>query len=261
MKLKKCNKRVIRKEKTKGQFTTLHHSILHDSRLTATAFRILTSILSDSDNHFNISQQKLADRFNLHLDTIKSGLECLEEFGYLRRKELPRGHYYTISEYGNLTPNDETTKEINSPQPNPRFQEKNQSLFMEYVNSIMPYLNNELIVTKMREIQLKHTNDEGVLNFQSCKNEIETIVTKLKKLVYEDLLSVISNIKPYTKQSSVEEFRKNCRKEIFENNQNPSIESLADTWIKFQRRHQRAYKTDYETQLGDRLEQEYDDRR
>lgn len=96
------NKTVIRKENKPGHFTTIHHSILLDKRLKSNDKIVLILILSDADT-FNLTQQSLINRLDLEKTAIKTVMKNLEKFGYLRRKEKKRGHYYTISEYGNLS--------------------------------------------------------------------------------------------------------------------------------------------------------------
>ncbi|NMH26527.1 winged helix-turn-helix transcriptional regulator [Flavobacterium sp. SE-s28] len=65
-------------------------------------------ILMDAD-HFRLSLTLLVNRLGMEKKTIQNALKKLEECGYLRRKELNRGNYYIISEYGNLTGTDEVT--------------------------------------------------------------------------------------------------------------------------------------------------------
>ena len=95
------NKTVVRKPNQVGAFTTVHHSILFDTRISGLEFRILTIILSDSDN-FNLTQSLLINRLKVDKKTLQKAFKNLEECGYLRRKKMARGHYYTISEFGNL---------------------------------------------------------------------------------------------------------------------------------------------------------------
>lgn len=100
------NKTVIRKENKPGHFTTIHHSILLDQRLSSNDKVVLILILSDADT-FNLTQQSLINRLDLKKTAIKTVMKNLEKFGYLKRKDLKRGHYYTISEFGNLSPSPE----------------------------------------------------------------------------------------------------------------------------------------------------------
>ncbi|MFV8339125.1 hypothetical protein ACNQGL_07625 [Flavobacterium sp. LB3P21] len=108
------NKKVIRKENQTGKFTTTQHSILFDKRLKSNDKIILITILSDSDS-FNITQQSLINRLDLKKVAIQTSMKNLEKFGYLKRKELKRGNYYIISEYGNLLVKDETDNDEEIP--------------------------------------------------------------------------------------------------------------------------------------------------
>ena len=96
------NKKVIRRPNISGDFTTVHHSILFDTRLSPTALRVLMVILSDADT-FNVTQELLINRLKCNKKTIQLAFRNLEEVGYLKRKKLPKGHFYIVSEYGNLT--------------------------------------------------------------------------------------------------------------------------------------------------------------
>lgn len=97
------NKTIHKKPTVPGTFTTIHHSILLDTRLTSTAFRVLLCILMDSDK-FNISRTLIANRLGVDKKTVKLAFKKLEECGYLRQTPIDNknGFYYTISEYGNL---------------------------------------------------------------------------------------------------------------------------------------------------------------
>lgn len=100
------NKKLIRRDNVAGKFTTVHHSILNDTRLSSTDFRILVSILSDAD-HFNLTRELIINRFGFDKKTVQQSFKNFEECGYMKRTELKRGYFYTISEYGNLNSKDE----------------------------------------------------------------------------------------------------------------------------------------------------------
>ncbi|WP_290840786.1 helix-turn-helix domain-containing protein [Flavobacterium sp.] len=103
------NKKVIRKSNEHGKFTTVHNSILFDTRLTPMAFRILTIILSDAD-HFNLTRELIVNRLGIDKKTVQAAFKNLENAGYMRRTQLNRGYFYTISDFGNL--NVDTSSEI-----------------------------------------------------------------------------------------------------------------------------------------------------
>lgn len=115
------NKTVIRKKQTKGGFTTVHMSILNDKRLTPLAFRLLVSILSDSDTSFKLSQTLYKKRLGITENrTWLSTISNLEECGYLKRTDTKIRNYkhYTISEFGNLKSEKTTTELDESPKLN-----------------------------------------------------------------------------------------------------------------------------------------------
>ena len=105
------NKTVIRRPNKPGEFTTIHNSILLDTRLSALELRILIIILCDADN-FNLTQNLILNRLGIDKKTLQKAFKGLEVCGYLRRTELPRGHYYTISEYGNLKKGEAASEEV-----------------------------------------------------------------------------------------------------------------------------------------------------
>ena len=57
--------KMLSKKLENGKFTTIHNSILFDTRLTPTAFRLMTAILSDSDTQFNLSQTLYCKRLGI----------------------------------------------------------------------------------------------------------------------------------------------------------------------------------------------------
>lgn len=99
------NKTVVRKDLKNGEFTTIHHSILNDSRLTPIAFKLIVSILSDNDDNFKLSRAVYIKRLNISEGTFDSALNLLIECGYVKKSptKIKNVLHYTISEYGNLT--------------------------------------------------------------------------------------------------------------------------------------------------------------
>jgi DNA-binding transcriptional regulator YhcF (GntR family) len=102
---KMTNKKVIRITNQAGKFTTIHHSILFDQRLSPMALKVLIVILSDADT-FNLSRESLVNRLKVDKKTIQLAFKNLEQAGYIARTELKRGHFYNISEFGNLNTNE-----------------------------------------------------------------------------------------------------------------------------------------------------------
>ena len=110
------NKKVIRlSEKKEGTFTTVSYTILHNPKLLPVDKMLLISILSDSDN-FQLNQNLYATRLGVARKTIGESIKRLVKQGYMKEpntKSKGKGNgfitYYTISEYGNLSTNEEET--------------------------------------------------------------------------------------------------------------------------------------------------------
>lgn len=155
------NKTVIRRPNQAGEFTTIHHSILYDTRLSALELRIFMSILSDAD-HFNLTQTLLINRFGIDKKTLQKAFLTLEKCGYLRRRELKRGHYYTVSEYGNLSKKDETTPELVQQQIEPTAKEQ-LPVEKAVTNPINLADYNDLIVSLLPS----HVTDDNIMDVMS----------------------------------------------------------------------------------------------
>jgi hypothetical protein len=111
----KTNKKVIRKPKEANKFTLMHNDIINDKNLSSNAFRLLSSILSDNDDTFKLSQTTYCNRLGWEPTMFKRAIENLIKCGYVSRvlinEQIPgvkkagskkKIYYYTISEYGNL---------------------------------------------------------------------------------------------------------------------------------------------------------------
>lgn len=202
------NKTVIRKENKPGHFTTIHHSILFDKRLKSNDKVVLILILSDADT-FNLTQQSLINRLDLEKTAIKTVMKNLEKFGYLIRKELRRGHYYTISEYGNLSSSTEIEKssalstatvpeqineQIIPDTPSPIIEETHAPLnlddYEDNINSLMP-LN--LTDKNIKQIwgYFFQAIDKGTLNSpnQMTEKNIKKIISKYSLPEIEEKIS------------------------------------------------------------------------
>jgi DNA-binding MarR family transcriptional regulator len=191
------NKTVIRKKNKPGHFTTIHYSILLDKRLKSNDKIVLILILSDADT-FNLTQQSLINRLDLEKTAIKTVMKNLEKFGYLKRKEKKRGHYYTISEYGNLSSSteiEETTtlivteipeldsEEINIDAPSPIIEETFKPLnlddYQDKISYLMPpNLPDENIIQILEHFI--HAIDKRTLNNpnQMTEDNIKKIIAK-----------------------------------------------------------------------------------
>ena len=120
------NKKVIRKDLKPNGFTSIHNSILNDKRLSSNAFRLISSILSDNDDNFKLSQTTYCNRLGWESTMFKRAIENLMECGYIKRtlidddKVIPgikkagskkKVYFYVVSEYGNLKQDEPISKE------------------------------------------------------------------------------------------------------------------------------------------------------
>lgn len=253
---KKSNKKVIRKELEKGKFTTVHHSILYDKRLTPTAFRILVSILSDSDTKFNITQNLIVNRFGLHKNTVNAAFRNLEECGYLRRSALHKGHFYTISEYGNLKKvEDNHCLEESPSQPIsslPTIYEKIENYLKENVKLIVNEEFSEFIMRTINE----NENKDGTYDFSEIRKKLDKKKNALKKKEFKRMFKLTENLSKHYSKKAITVYKDWLNKELYENNTIPA--NYREKWLQIKRSHY-SYKTDYETAARDQAEQDYYD--
>ena len=184
------NKTVIRRPNQAGEFTTIHNSILNDTRLSAIEFRILLSILSDADT-FNLSHQLIINRFKVDKKTVQKAFKTFENCGYIRRTELKRGHYYTISEYGNLTPKEievvcepaEETIELTEIEPLPIKAVTEQldiADYIELITSLLPsYATDDNLTNLMLYLTDAIENRRLTKAEQMNEDNIRKIISKV----------------------------------------------------------------------------------
>lgn len=112
------NKKVIpyKNQLKAGTFTMLPNNLLNDNKLKLMSFKLLLSILSDSDE-FTLSQTMYCNRLGISDRTFKNCIKDLEENGYVKRSNIGKTHFnfYTISIYGNL--NKETPEKTPESEP------------------------------------------------------------------------------------------------------------------------------------------------
>lgn len=251
------NKTVIRKENVKGQFTTVHHSILKDKRLSPNGFRLLVNILSDSDENFKLSPTVYCNRLGITKTTFLNAVINLENCGYLKRevsKVNKRKKHYTVSEFGNLNTYQETDIETaHSQSPSTENSavelcqtqsEKDSQEFEEYLYSIerlMHYQEFENLLLNKWVPELQNVN----------KAELKKHVDAYLVGIYKEYLALAKNPEKHPK--ALKDFKDLLKKEIYENHNldiNPNSKWAQLSLIKYKK----TYKTDYETELADRLE-------
>jgi hypothetical protein len=100
----KDNIKKIRKENTKGNFSTVKNSILEDNRLSASARLLLINVFAKSDD-FAYSESYIINFLNVTHKTYYKIREELIQFGYLKintNVKMKSQNYYIFSEFGNL---------------------------------------------------------------------------------------------------------------------------------------------------------------
>lgn len=252
------NKNVIRKKLENGKFTTIHNSILFDTRLTPNAFRLMTAILSDSDTHFNLSQTLYCNRLGIAKQTFFNAVANLEECGYLRK--TPTGvkntYNYTLSEYGNFKSESQKVIQPESDDENIEIEDETTNInkckdFIRANSKIL--IDNDFVFPSTQlALEKKIFDITYYQNLIKEENEIE----KSLKLCYNDALSWVDNIiKPDRPKAEIE-FKEWLKNEIFTNrNLNLDWVTVRSKYGKLALiKYKPKQKTDYETEMGDYLE-------
>ena len=209
------NKTVIRKENVKGQFTTVHHSILKDKRLSPNGFRLLVNILSDSDENFKLSPTVYCNRLGITKTTFLNAVINLENCGYLKRavsKVNKRKKHYTVSEFGNLK-KEQSESDINESENPIEHEEASLENVTEYSDEFLDYVNTLIKLFKYEEFESLF-NDEWIE-----KLKINTVV-ELKKHVdaylvgiYKEYLALAKNPEKHPK--ALKDYKDLLKKEIY----------------------------------------------
>jgi len=136
------NKKVHRKEKKNGTFTTINFAILRDKRLAPNAKLLLIEILSDIDG-FKYSEQLYMNRMGISKDTLYRAMKNLIEHGYLKKTKIKNTNYnyYTISEYGNLNSSDDAEVSEDSVTASSGDTKSNVSTDSDLQSKVFDYLN------------------------------------------------------------------------------------------------------------------------
>jgi DNA-binding MarR family transcriptional regulator len=248
------NKNVIRKKLVNGEFTTIHNSILFDTRLTPNAFRLMTAILSDSDTHFNLSQTLYCKRLKIAKKTFFNAVAKLEECGYL--KKTPTGvnntFNYTLSEYGNLNNIDKKPEIINDGEPTENNSvSKAEIELMHDENSIKALAFNK----KYNHLMC----DDFYFNVFEVdfykRVDYDIIIEKFEKYLYKTTIASItdSHINP----KSFEEFKAKVKNLIFNHKKYDADFMNSWTILKLTKNRKQAPR-DHETEMGDYYENPID---
>lgn len=244
------NKNVIRKKLENGKFTTIHNSILFDTRLTPTAFRLMTAILSDSDTQFNLSQTLYCKRLGIAKQTFFNAVANLVDCGYLRK--TPTGvkntYNYTLSEFGNLnktTDSDEDNITSGSTKTTSESKVEIKKMPSEYYEPLQAFSNkyNELMCDDFFFNVFKVDVNAGV--------DYDLIIAKFEKYLYKNVIDAVidSNVNP----KSFEEFKSRAKELIFKHKKYDA--DFMNTWTIYKlTRNKKQAPRDYETEMGDYYE-------
>lgn len=243
------NKNVIRKKLENGKFTTIHNSILFDTRLTPNAFRLMTAILSDSDTHFNLSQTLYCNRLGIAKQTFFNAVANLEECGYLRKtptgiKDLKN---YTLSEYGNLNKADDSTESIvtsGSTETSSETNVETKQMPLEYYQSLQAFSDNYNYLMCDDFFNLFKVDVNAGVDYN-------IIIAKFEKYLYKTTIASItdSHINP----KAFEDFKTSLKSIIF-NHKNYKSNFMSSWNYKKLTTHKKQAPRDYETEMFDYYE-------
>ncbi|WP_264509956.1 helix-turn-helix domain-containing protein [Flavobacterium sp. N1719] len=263
------NKTVIRKKLENGKFTTIHNSILFDTRLTPNAFRLITAILSDSDTNFDLSQTLYCDRLKITKKTFFRAIDNLIECGYLKKTEVDKGvsipnikkansdkkvYHYTISEYGNLKPELEIQPENDTKSVELTDDELQIEKCKDFLRTNRKILVDNDFVYPLT-IEAFENGNYDIAFYQTFIDD-EKEIEKLLKQYYKDVLGWIQDIIKPDRPKALIDFQDWLKDEVF-NKRNTNLErvSVRSKYSKLSLiKHGKKYKTDYETEMGDYYE-------
>lgn len=259
--MSKKNKKVIKKDLKKSKFTTVHHSIMYDQRLSANAFRILISLLADAED-FNATYKLFENRFKISNKTVKAAFKNLEECGYVQRTKLSRGFHYTISEFGNLIPTKVAIEEIPvikeiDAQLEEKIQLQNQ-LLEAYFNKIPSFLDYDEVYNTVIELVISHTDSDNLLDFYTFRNKCEKLLNQIKKELFKGLMEYTNKRSACISKKADKVYKEWLKDEIYAKNNIPTDAECKHKWKHIRVRNQ-VFKTDYETAMQDKAEENYYD--
>jgi len=243
------NKNVIRKKLENGKFTTIHNSILFDTRLTPNAFRLMTAILSDSDTHFNLSQTLYCKRLKIAKQTFFNAIAKLEECGYL--KKTPTGvnntFNYSLSEYGNLNTASESTEDKvigGSTETSSETNFETKQMPLEYYQSLQAFSDNYNYLMCDDFFNLFKVDVNAGVDY-------DIIIAKFEKYLYKTTIASItdSHINP----KAFEDFKTSLKSTIF-NHKNYKSNFMSSWNYKKLTTHKKQAPRDYETEMFDYYE-------
>lgn len=249
------NKNVIRKKLENGKFTTVHNSILFDTRLTPNALRLFIAILSDSDTQFNLSQTLYCKRLGIAKKTFFSAIANLEECGYLKKTTtgVKNTFNYTLSEYGNLKGNqtdttviEQTTTDVNNTtQNNSNSNVEIKQMPDDYYLPLQSFLDkyNYLMCDDYFYNVFKVDVNKG--------EDYNIIIGKFEKYLYKKVIAEVTNSDVNPK--AFEDFKTRVKELIFKHKNYDA--NFMNTWTIYKlTKHKKQPPRDYETEMFDYYE-------
>ena len=267
------NKTVIRKKTENGKFTTIHNSILFDTRLLPNAFRLLTAILSDSDTKFDLSQTLYCDRLGITKKTFFKAIANLEECGYLKKTEVNKDvfipktkkansnkkvYHYTISEYGNLKSEVQPELEVQSESDTEKIELIDAELELKKLRAFLETNYNVLLDNRFVNPKTLEALENGICDIAFYQNLIDEEIKTENSLIqyYKEVLGWIEDIIKPERPKALIDFKEWLKDEVF-NKRNSNLGRVLVrskysklTLIKYGKK----YKTDFETEMGDYYE-------
>ncbi len=215
MKLNLKNKKVIRKEVKKGEFTTVSNSILHNPNLTINSKMLMIQVLSDSDDKFDFSRTLYMKRLGVTKNTLNKIINELTQQGYMKMTKIGKTHYnhYTFNEFGNMKP--KAKGEEND--ENKTMSASEREKVITYVKPIVQLFENSEMNKIITDL-LTEANDGKIIEFYDFKSQCEKLITKVKKKKYKSIIDEMGtklNSKPKSFQKIYTDYIKS---EIFEKN-------------------------------------------
>lgn len=242
-----ANKKVIRKKLQGGDFTQIPLSILKDRRLSGIEFRLLVSILSDSDS-FDLIQSNYVNRHGHDKNTISNAIDKLEKYGYLRVKRDKNNNpvFYTISEFGNLNNDSKTNNDGDE------WIDFNSEESLVVLSEFVDYLEGEELEEKINSF----TNDDtGMVNIEAAKKSLAELKKKKQDETYFEGMRFSSKDRDANRtrwsRKAVDAFEEWLKEEIYAKGNILIKNQMRSQWLTFNLRHSKV-RQDFETQaIGD----------
>lgn len=263
------NKKVIKKENKKGDFTTVNYGILRNKNLSSNAKILFIEILSDSED-FRFSEQLYIKRIGFSKTTYYRAIDNLIDIGYIKKKKIKDSqyNYYIISEFGNLKSDDEVEVSIEQLEKSPeksnqkKVKSKDVKKVLEgdnleklnaYIKSVGPLLSNPEISKGVTEL-LKEVQKNKISDYYEFKTKSEKIIISVKKKTYKNMYDEMKRKLNSTPKRFQNIYTDYLKTEIFDKNNlvfNYKNKFLVKNHLYMSKYH---YKPDPESLAADRAD-------